>query len=61
MTAKFMPKPESHFDLDSVNTLRQDNTGILGFFEPEDGVPQWSAKGCRKNGLNFGKFDPKGI
>ena len=26
-----MPKPKSYFNLDSVNTLRQDNTGVLGF------------------------------
>ena len=51
-----MPKLKSHFNLDSVNTLRQDNTGILGFFKSEDGVPQLSAKGCHKCGHNLGKF-----
>ena len=38
--AKFMPKPKSYFNLDSVNTLRQDNTGVLGLFQSRDGVPQ---------------------
>ena len=38
--AKFMPKLKSHFNLDSVNTLRQDSTRVLGLFKSGDSVPQ---------------------